>query len=145
MLGLSITLAKGQVVGKIPTTTGYATFLGGLGMVASAFGIINIFVDKFGGIIVLAVEGLATLLFIAGGVAMAVMIKGGDCKDFFSAATNKIINCGGTYELNNNWCWWTGLCTLDTFHRETEAPHVGVEKARKVYSRDVRRQPRITD
>jgi Membrane-associating domain len=116
----------------VPTTTSYAAFLGGLGMVAGVFGIVTVFVHIFDGIIPLIVEGLATLLFIAGGVTMAIMVKGGQCNDFNFVATNKIINCGGTMERINGTRWWTGICGLDYYKKGEEAPPDWIKKASKL-------------
>jgi hypothetical protein len=132
VLGLSITLAKGQLVGHVPTTTSYASFLGALGMVAGAFGIIAVFVHIFDGIILLAFEGLVTLLFIAGGVTMAVMIKGGKCNDFIFTATNKIINCGGTMEMIDGDHWWFGICGLEYYNKGEIAPPGWIDKSSKI-------------
>jgi hypothetical protein len=131
VLGLSITLAKGQLLGNVPGITKYAVFLGGQGMVSSAFGIATVFVRVFDGIILLAVEGLVTLLFIVGGITMAVMMKGSQCNDFTYASTNKIINCGGILGIINGEYWWFGLCTLDEY-RGAEVPPAWEKRASQV-------------
>jgi hypothetical protein len=134
VLGLSIVLAKGQLLGHVPTTTGYAAFLGGLGIVSGVFGIITVFVHIFDGNIPLVAEGLVMLLFIAGGVTMAIMIKGGQCNDFEFTATNKIINCGGFATTKNGKTLWYDICGLDQYKNTDgdEAPPEWIEKAAKI-------------
>ena len=68
MLGLSISLARGQVVGSAPATTGYAAFTGGFGLLASLIGIASVFVSALDGLVTWVVDGLASLLFLAGGI-----------------------------------------------------------------------------
>jgi len=113
VLGLSITLAKGQLLGHVPTTTEYSAFLGGLGMIAGAFGILTVFVHIFDGIIALAVDGVVAMLFIAGGAAMAIMLKGGKCNDVEFIARNKIVNCGAVFSTIDGQQWVDGLCGVD--------------------------------
>jgi len=121
VLGLSITLAKGQIVGSAPSATSYATFLGVLGMVSGAFGIFTVFINVFDGIIVLIIEGLVTMLFIAGGIALAVMLKGGQCDDVYFTVPNKILNCGVTVETYNGESWLANLCVHDEWPVGKEA------------------------
>lgn len=72
VLGLSISLIKGQKVGAAPTRQGYSAFAGAFGLVVSLFGITAIFVDSlaslFGGLATQALDGLAFLALLAGGV-----------------------------------------------------------------------------
>lgn len=112
MLGLSITLAKGQIVGKVPIITSYAAFLGGLGMVTGAFGVIAVFKRVFNDLVPLVIQGIVILLFSVGGAVMAAMIHGGNCNDFYFAGTNKILNCGGRTEIIDGERWWIAICGL---------------------------------
>jgi Membrane-associating domain len=114
VLGLSITLIKGQRIGGAPATTGYSAFLGGLGLVSSTLGLVTIFVHIFDhAIFPLAIDGLVTLLYIAGGVAMAIQLKGGRCTQLSFMANNKILNCGATVVSYDKLIYWDGLCGLD--------------------------------
>ena len=68
VLGLSATLAKGQVQGSVPATIGYGSFTGGLGFLAAAVGFAALFVGFLDGIISWALDGLAGVAFLAGGI-----------------------------------------------------------------------------
>jgi occludin/MAL family lipid-associated protein len=68
VLGLSITLAKGQVIGSVPATTGYGSFTGGLGILAAIIGFAALSTDFLEGIISWAIDGLAGVAFLAGGI-----------------------------------------------------------------------------
>jgi hypothetical protein len=94
VLGLSISLAKGQVVGSAPATTGYSGFCGAFGIIAAVIGIAAIFFEGVNGIITWIADGLAALVLLAGGIAMAIGLKGVDCGSLFSYYLNPIINCG---------------------------------------------------
>jgi len=110
VLGLSITLGKGQVVGHWPTTYSYAAFLGGFGMIAGAFGILCVFVHLFDHTIInLAIDGVVALLYIAGGAALAIQLKGG-CTNVLSMLHNKLINCGAVITTIDGEEWFDGLC-----------------------------------
>jgi hypothetical protein len=100
-------------------------------MVAGAHGIVAVLLRVFDGIIFFIIEGIVTLLFIAGGVTMAVMIRGGKCNDFVFTAYNKIINCGGSIEIIDGNRWWYGLCTLENYYGDV-APPGWTERASKV-------------
>lgn len=68
VLGLSVTLAKGQRYGSVPAATGYAAFTGGAGILAALIGCAALFVDPLRGIISWAIDGLASLALLAGGI-----------------------------------------------------------------------------
>jgi len=114
ILGVSVQLAKGQLLGHIPTTTGYAAFLGGLGLIAGAYGLVNVFIPLFEGtpILNIAIDGFVTLLFLAGGIVVAIAIKGGKCglQDIEFLLKNKLINCGATFETVQGTEFSAGLC-----------------------------------
>ena len=63
-----MTLIKDQVVGGSPSAINYAAFTGGFGMVAAAAGVAALFIEPLGGFIITAIDGLASLLFLAGGI-----------------------------------------------------------------------------
>jgi len=114
ILGLSVQLAKGQLLGRIPTTTGYAAFLGGLGLLAGAYGLVNVFIPLFEGtpIINIAIDGFVTLLFLAGGIIVAITIKGGKCglEDIDFLIRSKLINCGAIFQTVQGTEVSYGLC-----------------------------------
>jgi hypothetical protein len=96
ILGLSITLAKGQTRGyKVPATTGYGSFCGAFALVAALIGIAAALAPAVPDIVSWAVDGLAALLLVAGGIAFAVGLKGVNCGLYdITMAFNDIINCG---------------------------------------------------
>jgi len=96
ILGLSITLAKGQTsAAKVPATTGFGSFCGVFAMITAIVGSAAVFVSAIPEIITWAVDGLASLLLIAGGIAFAVGLKGVKCNDYnIPMAFNDLINCG---------------------------------------------------
>lgn len=92
VLGLSATLAKGQVQGSVPATIGYGSFTGGLGFLAAAVGFAALFVGFLDGIISWALDGLAGVAFLAGGIAFAVGLHGTDCSDISTTMNNSLLN-----------------------------------------------------
>jgi len=107
VLGLSVDLAKGQVVGNTPATTGYSAFTGGLGIIAAVVGILALFIDALDGIITWAIDALASVCFLAGGIAIAIGLRGTDCSDPTTLYKNDLLNCGSTNikkEGTLSWC-----------------------------------------
>ena len=101
VLGLSISLAKGQETGSAPATTGYSGFSGAFGIIAASIGIVALFVESVNGIITWAADGLASLILLAGGIAMTIGLKGVDCGKPRSYYLNPLINCG-TYDYGKD-------------------------------------------
>ncbi|KAL1964225.1 hypothetical protein VTN77DRAFT_7183 [Rasamsonia byssochlamydoides] len=99
VLGLSVTLAKGQVVNSVPATTGYGAFTGGLGILAALIGFGSLFVDSLNGIITWALDGLASLAFLAGGLAFAITLRGTDCSNP-NTTWNNVLLSGGCITVN---------------------------------------------
>ncbi|OXV08891.1 hypothetical protein Egran_03346 [Elaphomyces granulatus] len=94
VLGLSVSLAKGQVIGSVPATTGYGSFTGGLGILAAIVGFAALLTDFLEGIISWAIDGLACVAFLAGGIAFAVGLRGTDCSDINTTWNNAILSGG---------------------------------------------------
>lgn len=94
VLALSVTLAKGQVHGKVPSQTDFAAFCGACGLIFAAVGIVACFVEKLQGIITTVLDGIATLFTLAGGIAFAVTLKVHSCSNDEFILTNSIINAG---------------------------------------------------
>lgn len=67
-LGLSITAIKWQWTGTAPATTSYSAFAGAFGMLTAVIGTVAVFLDAIPGIIMAMVDGLASLIFLAGGI-----------------------------------------------------------------------------
>ncbi len=69
VLGLSITLIKGQVFGSAPSQTDFSAFAGGWGMLAALVGILATTVlGMLEGIPMLVLDTLATLFLLAAGI-----------------------------------------------------------------------------
>ncbi|KAK4218641.1 marvel domain-containing protein [Rhypophila decipiens] len=102
VLGLAATLISGQVVGNSPTTTRYSTFTGGFGLIVAAVGVAGLFISAIPELIVLGLDALAGVFFIAGGIAWAIGLKGVTCSlngdstnnEYIAALNNELINQG---------------------------------------------------
>ena len=69
VLGLSIHLIRGQGIdGTTPATTSYNAFVGGFGMLAALVGIVAAFVDSLNGLIMMGLDALTAVFFLAGGI-----------------------------------------------------------------------------
>jgi hypothetical protein len=68
VLGLATTLAKQQVYGSVPATTGYSSFTGGFGVLVAIIGFASLWIEAIPSIIVLGFDGLAAILFACGGI-----------------------------------------------------------------------------
>lgn len=70
VLGLSVTLIKqyGPATDKPPALFDYGAFCGGAALVIALFGIVACFVESLQGIILLALDGLASFFLLAGGI-----------------------------------------------------------------------------
>jgi len=78
VLGLAAAIVKDQIVGSNPTVS-YAAFTGGFGMIAAFVGFAALFIEPLSGLVMSAVDALASLLFLAGGIAIAVKLRGINC------------------------------------------------------------------
>lgn len=79
VVGLAGTLISKQVYDSPPTTTKYSSFTGGFGIIVGAVGLAGLFVDAIPEIATMALDGLASIFFLAGGIAWAVGLKGFSC------------------------------------------------------------------
>jgi uncharacterized membrane protein HdeD (DUF308 family) len=72
VFGLSVDISKELsshgITGKMDTTAEYTAFTGGLGIIAAIVGLIALFYDALNGIVVLVLDGVAALCFLAGGI-----------------------------------------------------------------------------
>ncbi|KAI0390162.1 marvel domain-containing protein [Xylariaceae sp. FL0594] len=75
ILGLSVSLAKQQVIGSPPPETSFFSFAGAFGIVVAALGILAIFVDKIPTIGIMVADALASVFYIAGAIALTVALK----------------------------------------------------------------------
>jgi hypothetical protein len=102
-------------------------------MVAGVFGMICVFVGALEGLVFLIAEGLVLLLFTAGGVIMAVTIKGGKCGDVMFTGNNTVINCGGRVWPENKHVYYDTVCGLQGYKGEpdTDIPPEWVAKVKR--------------
>ncbi|GAW21686.1 hypothetical protein EKO27_g3110 [Xylaria grammica] len=75
VLGLSVTLAKQQVIGSPPTETSFFSFAGAFGLVVSGIGILAIFIEKIPRVGVIAADALASVFYLAGAIALTIALK----------------------------------------------------------------------
>lgn len=79
VLGLAVTLVRAQVFGGAPVTTTYSSFVGGFNVIAALVGMVGLFFDAIPALVTLALDGLAGVFGLAGGIAWAVGLKGISC------------------------------------------------------------------
>ncbi|MCJ1364902.1 hypothetical protein MMC16_004019 [Acarospora aff. strigata] len=98
VLGLSVTLIKGQVYGSAPSQTNFSAFAGGWGILIALVGIAaTTFFGALEGIAMLALDALALLCYLAAGIAMAVTLRAHRCTYLPWTSSNRIIN-GGLFQ-----------------------------------------------
>jgi len=68
ILGLSVSLAKQQVIGSPPPETSFYSFAGAFGIIVSALAILAMFVDQIPTIGVMVADALASVFYIAGAI-----------------------------------------------------------------------------
>ncbi|TVY84898.1 hypothetical protein LSUE1_G000329 [Lachnellula suecica] len=88
VLALSIVLIRGmgpaffgETASKAPSLIDYGAFCGGAGIAIAIVGVVAAFLEPLQGIIIIALDGLASFFLLAGGIAFAATIKVGDCGD----------------------------------------------------------------
>ncbi|KAF6835993.1 hypothetical protein CPLU01_03898 [Colletotrichum plurivorum] len=99
VLALSVELIKGQRIGDSPTTTRYSAFTGGFGLAVALFGIVSVFFEAIPALIVMAVDAVSGLLLLAGGIAIAIGLRGTTCDpttqdDWDKLQDNDLVNRG---------------------------------------------------
>ncbi|KAJ5301496.1 hypothetical protein N7508_006359 [Penicillium antarcticum] len=107
VLGLSITLAKGQQIGSVPAETSYGAFSGGIGILAALIGVAALFIESLDGIITWILDGVSALALLAAGVIFAVRLHGTNCSDFSTLFGQKLLS-GGCVKANDKttYCYW---------------------------------------
>jgi hypothetical protein len=68
ILGLSVTLIRGHHWGALPSSLGYAVFVGGVTIVAALVGVAATWVTVLEGIVGLAIDAVVAVLNVAGGI-----------------------------------------------------------------------------
>jgi hypothetical protein len=93
-----VNLVKGQgpsiVVPKAPATTEYSAFTGALGLIVGLIGVAALFIESLTGVITWGLDALAAVCLLAGGIAVAVGLRGTDCSDFATIYNNELLDCG---------------------------------------------------
>jgi hypothetical protein len=90
----------------VPATTEYSAFTGGFAMIVAAIGFVSLFVEFLQGIIMLVLDGLSALLFLAGGIAVAVGLRHTSCNNGQQMFDNDLINGGCTVQNKEKLCWY---------------------------------------
>jgi hypothetical protein len=93
-LALLIVLAKGQVTGPVPVSTGYCAFAAALGLLAAIVGFVAIGVSSLPLIVVGILDFVTFLATLAGGVAYAFFLRNANCSNKYNLSYNNILNCG---------------------------------------------------
>ncbi|KAF1974258.1 hypothetical protein BU23DRAFT_531733 [Bimuria novae-zelandiae CBS 107.79] len=118
VLGLSVGLIKGQRPGlDSPISLRYCAFVGGISFIAGFVGVAAEWVSVLQGKIGLIIDGVVTLINIAGAVLLAIQVGLPKCSDTSSEnrgalAYNHLFN-GGTWKSGKQeFCW---NCSLDRY------------------------------
>lgn len=74
VLALSVRAAKWQLVGAVPTTTAYSAFAGAFAILVTLVGLAALWLSAIPKIIVSGLDGLASILLLAGGIVSLLRI-----------------------------------------------------------------------
>ncbi|KAF2032180.1 hypothetical protein EK21DRAFT_61429 [Setomelanomma holmii] len=111
ILGLSVTLIRGHHWGDFPSSLGFSVFVAGVTILASIIGFCATWVSFLEGIVGLAIDVLIALINIAGGIVLAIKLKGVKCSDTddlsnaFKLAENDLFN-GGWMKIKGKMYAW---------------------------------------
>lgn len=100
VLGISVTLAKQQVIGAVPPETGFGSFAGAFGLITCAVGLGSLWIDKIPTILVVGADALASIFYLAGGIALTVALQSvSSCTSTddtitYDRLTNKLLSGG---------------------------------------------------
>ncbi|KAI3323868.1 hypothetical protein HD806DRAFT_534985 [Xylariaceae sp. AK1471] len=100
VLGLSVTLAKRQVIGSVPAETSFSTFAGAVGFFASTLGMAAMWFERVNSKVLMAIDTLVAILYLTGAISLMVAMKNiNSCTSTDNKAQayrylNKIINGG---------------------------------------------------
>ncbi|KAK4449961.1 marvel domain-containing protein [Podospora aff. communis PSN243] len=109
VLGLSVALVKAHVYGSAPTTTKYSSFTGGFAVFAALAGAVGLFIEAIPDLVNIALDGLSSILLLAGGIAWAVGYQGMQCRadggtdNDLKLLNNALINQGQEGERYGFW------------------------------------------
>ncbi|KAF2823473.1 hypothetical protein CC86DRAFT_469264 [Ophiobolus disseminans] len=112
ILGLAVTLIRGHHIGSLPSSLGFAAFVGGVTIIAALIGIAAVWLEFLDGIVGLAVDSLVAVLNVAGGIFLAIKLKGVSCK-WDPTGQNRSNNSNLAYnDLFSGGCEGKGDATL---------------------------------
>ncbi|KAI1420876.1 hypothetical protein F5Y12DRAFT_719095 [Xylaria sp. FL1777] len=75
VLGLSVTLAKHQVVDQVPAETGFSTFVGASGFLVSAVGMAALWFDRIEGKLLTGLDAIVSVFYLAAAIFLTVALK----------------------------------------------------------------------
>ncbi|RYO83695.1 hypothetical protein DL766_007676 [Monosporascus sp. MC13-8B] len=111
VLGLSIGLAKHQVVESVPPVTSFSGFVGAFGLIVTALGLLSLRFEKIPIKVVIAADALSAVFYIAAGIALSLALKSvsscsaDDPLSFTQRFENRVLN-GGCEEIDGRpWCY----------------------------------------
>jgi len=93
-LALSVQLARGQLIGNAPSTTIFDAFAGGFTLVAAIVCLAGLAWSALAGKVSFAVDTVAALAALAGGIATVVELRGVTCGTDYEMYYNSLINGG---------------------------------------------------
>ncbi|KAJ4984133.1 hypothetical protein SVAN01_10365 [Stagonosporopsis vannaccii] len=118
VFGLSTTLIKGHKVGSLPSTLGFVAFVGGISFVAALLGVASHWIQVLQGKVGVLMDAVIAGLNVAGGILLAIKLKGvqcadNDCNETWDEWDNcaKLISsdilCGGISKQDDiEYCYW---------------------------------------
>ena len=78
VLGLSINSVKWQYYNGVPATNGFASFAGAFGVLVSLLGIASMYIAPIAVLVISAIDWLATVFFLAGGIVSRAAVSFGE-------------------------------------------------------------------
>jgi len=104
VLALSVVLVNGYGPGHAPSLLDYGVFCGAGALVIAAIGVIACFLEALQGIVILAIDGLASFFLLAGAAAFSAKIKSGSCTNgyYLEAIGDTILPSGDKNYYGNN-------------------------------------------
>ncbi|KAI1506670.1 marvel domain-containing protein [Biscogniauxia marginata] len=100
VLGLSISLAKQQKAGPVPSETGFGSAVGALGLAVSGLGLLALWLDSIKTSVVMGMDALVSALYLASGIALSIALRdvtsctATDAYSVERRATNRILSGG---------------------------------------------------
>ncbi|KUJ11706.1 uncharacterized protein LY89DRAFT_674271 [Mollisia scopiformis] len=86
VLALSVVLVHGYGPGHAPSLLDYGVFCGAGALIFAAVGVLALFLEPLQGIIMLALDGVASFFLLAGAAAFSAKIRSGSCTNGYYIA-----------------------------------------------------------